>query len=74
MPRTNAATPAVEPFENVDAVMRLENKALHGRSTAERIADRVATVAGSTPFLTFTSCGSADDIRQHRGVWRHHRI
>ena len=51
MRRTNAATPAVQPHENVDAVMRLENKALHRRSTAERIADRVTTVAGSTPFL-----------------------
>jgi uncharacterized membrane protein len=51
MRRTNAATPAVQPHENVDAVMRLENKALHGRTTAERIADSVTTVAGSTPFL-----------------------
>ena len=51
MRRSNAAIPAVQPHENVDAVMRLENKALHRRSTAERVADKVTTVAGSTPFL-----------------------
>ena len=31
--------------------MKLEKEAIHGRSTAERIADKVTTFAGSTTFI-----------------------
>ena len=37
--------------KNVESIMKLERDAIHGRSTAEHIADKVTTFAGSTPFL-----------------------
>lgn len=33
--------------------MRLEQEAIHGRSSAEHLADKITTVAGSTPFVIF---------------------
>jgi uncharacterized membrane protein len=40
-------SPAVD--ENIHAIRRWEQEALHSRSTAERLSDRITTVAGSGP-------------------------
>lgn len=52
---TSAASisPHVQAQKNVEAVMRLEEEAIHRRSPAERLADKVTTAAGSTPFVIF---------------------
>ena len=44
-------TPQVQAQRNVDAIMRLEQQAIHNRSPAEKIADKITTAAGSTPFV-----------------------
>lgn len=44
-------TPHVQAQKNVEAIMRLEQEAIHNRSPAEKIADRITTTAGSTPFV-----------------------
>jgi len=44
-------TPHVQAQKNVEAIMRLEQEAIHRRSPAEKIADRITTAAGSTPFV-----------------------
>jgi uncharacterized membrane protein len=49
----SAATPAAQAQKNVEDIMRLEKEAVHSRSPAERVADRVTTIAGSTPCLIF---------------------
>jgi uncharacterized membrane protein len=36
---------------NIDSIMKLERDAIHSRSHAEHIADKITTFAGSTPFL-----------------------
>src|SRR6202140_5345658 len=36
---------------NIDAIVKLEHEALHRRTTAERVSDRVAKFIGSVPFL-----------------------
>jgi uncharacterized membrane protein len=36
--------------------MRLEEEAIHGRSRAEHLADRVTRVAGSTPCVMLHTC------------------
>jgi uncharacterized membrane protein len=43
--------PHVQAKKNVEAIMRLEQDAIHNRSPAEKIADKVTTAAGSTPFV-----------------------
>jgi uncharacterized membrane protein len=50
-PEAPSLTPAVQAQRNIEAIMRLEKKAIHSRSPAEQIADKVTTVAGSTPFI-----------------------
>jgi uncharacterized membrane protein len=47
---TSSAAPEVHA-QNVEAIMRLEQEAIHSRSPAEHVADRVTTAAGSTPFV-----------------------
>ena len=37
--------------KNVEQIMRLEEKEIHRRSTAEHVADKITTLAGSTPCL-----------------------
>ena len=37
--------------KNIDSIMKLEEEAVHSRSPAEHIADRITTFAGSSPFL-----------------------
>ena len=37
--------------KNIDSIMKLEKEAIHSRSPAEHIADKITTFAGSTPFL-----------------------
>ena len=41
----------VQAKKNVESIMRLEKEAIHSRSPAERIADKVTTYAGSPPFI-----------------------
>lgn len=38
---------------NIESIMKLEKDAIHNRSRAEHIADKITTFAGSTPFLLF---------------------
>jgi uncharacterized membrane protein len=40
-----------QSHKNVEAIMKLERDAIGSRSTAEHLADKVTTFAGSTPFL-----------------------
>lgn len=37
--------------KNVEEIMRLEEKQIHQRSPAENVADKITTLAGSTPCL-----------------------
>jgi uncharacterized membrane protein len=45
------STAAVTIQKNIETILDLEKKAVRSRSTAERIADKVTTFAGSTPFI-----------------------
>jgi len=47
------ATTHAQAQMNVEAVMRLEAEAIHGRSSAEHLADKITTAAGSSPFVVF---------------------
>lgn len=48
-----ATTAHAQAEKNVDAIMRLEQDAIEGRSPAEHLADKVTKAAGSTPFVIF---------------------
>jgi uncharacterized membrane protein len=48
----SSAAPPVQA-QNVEAIMRLEQEAIHSRSPAEHVADKVTSAAGSTPFVIF---------------------
>jgi uncharacterized membrane protein len=48
---TPSTTSHVQAQKNVEEIMRLETEAIHSRSRAEHLADRVTTVAGSTPCV-----------------------
>lgn len=37
--------------KNIEAIMELEEKSIHSRSAAERMADKVTTISGSLPFI-----------------------
>lgn len=37
--------------KNIEAILELEKRAIQSRSAAERIADKVTTFAGNTPFI-----------------------
>ena len=41
----------VQTQRNVEAIMKLENEAVHTRSIAEQVADKVTKAAGSTSFI-----------------------
>jgi uncharacterized membrane protein len=47
----SSTTPHVQVQKNVEQIMKLEEEAIHGRSRPEHLADRVTTVAGSTPCV-----------------------
>ncbi|HMH42160.1 MAG TPA: DUF1003 domain-containing protein [Pyrinomonadaceae bacterium] len=49
----SGGTQHAQAQKNVEDIMRLEQEAVHSRSPAEHVADRVTTVAGSTPCLVF---------------------
>ena len=44
-------TAAFTVQKNIETVMKLEKGAVKSRSAAERVADKVTTFAGSTPFI-----------------------
>ena len=48
---SDASTTAMAVKKNIDAILELEKEAVQERSTAERIADKVTTLAGSAPFI-----------------------
>jgi uncharacterized membrane protein len=48
---TPSTTPHAQARKNVEEIMRLEEEAIRSRSRAENLADRVTTVAGSTPCV-----------------------
>lgn len=50
--RVSSSTPHVHA-QNVEAIMGLEQEAIHSRSPAEHVADKITTAAGSTPFVIF---------------------
>ncbi len=50
-PNVQEKTTAVRVQKNIEAIMDLEREAAKSRSTAEHIADKVTTFAGSTPFI-----------------------
>lgn len=39
--------------KNIEAIMELEKEAIHNRTMAEQMADRVTTISGSLPFIIF---------------------
>lgn len=43
--------PDVQAHRNIEAIARLEKKAIHRRSAAEQLADKVTGLAGSMPFI-----------------------
>jgi uncharacterized membrane protein len=45
--------PAVTIQKNIETILALEKEAVQSRSTAEHIADKITTFAGSTPFIIF---------------------
>lgn len=45
------ATPEVAIEKNIETILKLEKDLVKGRSTAEHIADKVTTFAGSSPFI-----------------------
>jgi uncharacterized membrane protein len=46
-------TPNMQAQRNVELITELERKAIHSRSTAEHVADKIIRGAGSTPFVIF---------------------
>jgi len=48
---TSAKSGDEQAQRNIDSIMKLEKDAIHSRSHAEHIADKITTFAGSTPFL-----------------------
>ena len=49
--QASSTTPHVQVQKNIEEIMRLQTEAIHSRSRAENLADRVTTVAGSTPCV-----------------------
>lgn len=47
----SAAAGDAQEQKNIESIMQLEKEAIHSRSAAEHIADKVTTFAGSTPFV-----------------------
>jgi uncharacterized membrane protein len=39
--------------KNIESIMRLDKQTSRQRSTAEHVADKITTFAGSTPFIIF---------------------
>ena len=39
--------------KNIESIMRLDEQTSRQRSTAEHVADKITTFAGSTPFIIF---------------------
>src|SRR3954463_8941128 len=39
--------------KNIESIMRLDKETSRQRSTAEHVADKITTFAGSTPFILF---------------------
>ena len=50
---TSSESNDVQAQKNIESIMKLEEDAIHSRSSAEHLADRITTFAGSTPFLIF---------------------
>ena len=50
---TERTATATTVQKNIDTILELEKQSIQGRSTAEHIADKVTTFAGSTPFIIF---------------------
>ena len=50
---TERTASAATVQKNIDTILELEKQAIQSRSTAEHIADKVTTFAGSTPFIIF---------------------
>jgi uncharacterized membrane protein len=48
---TSSKSNQPQSHKNVEAIMKLERDAIGSRSTAEHLADKVTTFAGSTPFV-----------------------
>lgn len=51
--KTSSTTPDAQVQKNIESIMRLERETSQKRSTAEHVADKVTTLAGSTPFIIF---------------------
>ena len=54
--QASSTTPHDQVQKNVEEIMRLEEEAIHSRSRAENLADRVTRVAGSTPCVLLHVC------------------
>ena len=48
---TSAKSSDAQAQRNIESIMKLERDAIHSRTHAEHIADKITTFAGSTPFL-----------------------
>ena len=45
--------PDAQVQKNIESIMRLDKETSQQRSTAEHVADKITTFAGSTPFIIF---------------------
>ncbi len=49
--QSSSQSRAAQAEKNIESIMKLEQDAIHSRSPAEHLADKITTFAGSTPFL-----------------------
>ena len=50
---TVSGRPDAQVQKNIESIMRLDKQTSQQRSTAEHVADKITTFAGSTPFIIF---------------------
>jgi uncharacterized membrane protein len=51
--QSSSESRAAQAEKNIESIMKLEQEAVHSRSPAEHVADKITSFAGSTPFLIF---------------------
>ena len=48
---TSSRSNDAQAQRNIESIMKLEEDSIHSRSPAEHLADKITTLAGSSPFL-----------------------
>jgi uncharacterized membrane protein len=51
--KRSSTRPDAQVQKNIESIMRLDKETSQKRSTAEHVADKITTLAGSTPFIIF---------------------